>query len=172
VKRRTVAVAALRVLTVAFFAIVTLRCGEHHATAVLPPGSPALLRCPASQTQTTSALVTTLGGVVSLGGTVVNIPAGGVAAATTIALTVPASDFMEIDVKANSLASFVFQQTVSITIDYSRCSSAEANKAPLTVWHIDPQTKQLLENMGGTDNKATHSITFSTGHLSGYAVAF
>jgi hypothetical protein len=61
---------------------------------------------------------------------------------------------------------------VSVAIDYSRCSAAEANKAPLSVWHIDSQTGQLLEPMGGVDDKSTHSITFTTGHLSGYAVAF
>jgi hypothetical protein len=93
-------------------------------------------------------------------------------AATTITLTIPASQYMEIEVKANDLTSFLFQQSVSITIDYSRCSAAEASKTPLTVWHIDTQTKRLLENMGGADDKTTHSITFTTGHLSGYAVAF
>jgi hypothetical protein len=32
-------------------------------------------------------------------------------------------------------------------------------------------TKELLEDMGGTDDKVAHRITFTTGHLSGYAVA-
>jgi hypothetical protein len=116
--------------------------------------------------------VTALGGTVSLGGTAVRIPVGALAAATTITLTVPASQYMEIEVTANNLTSFVFQQAVSVTIDYSRCSAAEASKSPLSVWHINTQTKQLLENMGGVDDKTTHSITFTTGHLSGYAVAF
>jgi hypothetical protein len=39
------------------------------------------------------------------------------------------------------------------------------------VWYIDPATGTLLENMLGVDNKLTRTITFSTGHLSGYAVA-
>ena len=125
-----------------------------------------------TQTQTTSALVTTLGAAVSLGGTSVRIPANALTTATTITLTVPASQYMEIEVTANNLTSFVFQQAVSITIDYSRCGPDQANKTPLTVWHIDTHTKQLLENMGGIDNKTSHSITFTTGHLSGYAVAF
>ena len=79
---------------------------------------------------------------------------------------------MEIDVKANDLASFVFQQPISVTVNYSRCSASEASRAPLSVWRIDAQTKRLLENMGGTDDKASHSITFTTGHLSSYAIAF
>jgi hypothetical protein len=116
--------------------------------------------------------VTALGGILSLGGTSVQIPAGALAVATNLTLTIPQSPYMEVEVTANELTSFVFQHDVSITIDYSRCPAAEAAKTPLSVWHIDPQTKQLLENRGGTDDKSTHRITFSTGHLSGYAVAF
>jgi hypothetical protein len=164
--------AIARLFTIATLLVATTTCGEHHASALVAPPSPALLRCPSTQTLTTSALVTALGGTVNLGGTAVRIPAGALVAATTITLTVPASQFMEIDVKANDLVSFLFQQAISITIDYSRCSAAEANKAPLSVWRIDTQTKQLLENMGGVDAKTSHSITFGTGHLSGYAVAF
>ena len=161
-----------RIGAVAALSFSVATCGGDSSTAILSPSSPTLLQCPATQTQTTSALLTTLGGVVSLGGTSVKIPAGALLAATTIALTVPSSQYMEIAVQANDLTSFLFQQPVSITIDYSRCPAAEANKSPLSVWHIDSQTKQTLENMGGVDDKTTHTITFTTGHLSGYAVAF
>ena len=162
-----------RMAVVAALAFSVATCGgDSSSTAILSPSPPTLLQCPTSQTQTKSALVTTLGATVSLGGTAVQIPAGALLAATTITLTVPASQYMEIAVQANDLTSFLFQQPVSITIDYSRCPAAEANKAPLSVWHIDTQSKQLLENMGGVDNKTTHTITFTTGHLSGYAVAF
>lgn len=163
---------ALRFASFGSLVLVAATCGENHATRVQLPASPSLLRCPTTQTQSTTALVTTLGGVVSVGGTSVQIPAGALTAATSITLTIPASQYMEIEVKANDLTSFLFQQSVSMTIDYSRCSASEANKAPLSVWHIDTQTKALLENMGGTDSKTSHTITFSTGHLSGYAVAF
>ena len=42
----------------------------------------------------------------------------------------------------------------------------------LSVWHIDVTTKALLENMGGVNDTVARKITFSTPHLSGYAVAF
>ena len=164
--------AALRIGSVGTLLIATVTCGDQQATTEQPPASPSLLRCPIAQTQTTTALVTALGGVVSLGATSVKIPAGALTAATSITLTIPASQYMEIEVKANDLTSFLFQQSVAVTIDYSRCSATDANRAPLSVWHIDTQTKALLENMGGTDNKTSHTITFTTGHLSGYAVAF
>lgn len=180
----------LRILGVAGLLVTSVTCGEHHATgpttgtppssptpptppsSPAPPASPTLLQCPSTQTQSSSSLLTALGGVVHVGATAVTVPAGALLAATTITLTIPASPYMEIEVDANNLTSFLFQQAVTITIDYSRCSATEANKAPLSVWHIDTKTKQLLENMGGVDNKTTHSITFTTGHLSGYAVAF
>jgi hypothetical protein len=180
----------LRVVFLAGLVFTSVTCGEHHATdgidgtsptsptsptpptSPTSPHSPALLQCSTTQAQSSSSLVTPLGGIVHLGGTAVTIPLGALLTATTITLTVPASPVMEIEVKANNLTSFLFQQDVSITIDYSRCSAAEASKAPLSVWHIDTQTKQLLENMGGVDDKTTHRITFTTGHLSGYAVAF
>lgn len=162
-----------RIATVVALAFSAATCkGASSSTAILSPSSPTLLQCPATQTQTKSALITTLGATVSLGGTSVQVPAGALVAATTITLTVPASQYMEIAVQANDLTSFLFQQPISITIDYSRCPTAEASKSPLSVWHIDTQSKQLLENMGGVDNKTTHTITFTTGHLSGYAVAF
>lgn len=169
---RRLASGALRLLVACCAGLTLLDCGEHHAIGVTPPNSPTLLQCPTDQTQTTTSVITALGGTVSLGGTIVRIPAGALTTATSIKLTVPASQYMEIEVQANDFTSFVFQQSISITIDYSRCSASEASKSPLSVWHIDPQTKQLLENLGGTDDKSTHSITFSTSHFSGYAVSF
>lgn len=108
----------------------------------------------------------------SLGGTSIAIPAGALSAPTLITVTLPAGQYMEVDVHANDLTSFLFNSPVSITIDYSRCNRNDIQSAPLTVWHIDEQTKALIENMGGADDKVDQSITFSTGHLSGYAVAF
>ena len=157
-----------RFIAIAAMALGVTTCSSD-SSAILPP---ALLQCPSTQTQTSNALVTTLGGTVSVGGTSVRIPSGALAAAATITVIVPASPNMEIEVRANDLTSFLFQQPVSITIDYSRCGAAEASKSPLTVWHIDTQTKALIENMGGVDDKTSHTITFTTGHLSGYAVAF
>ena len=154
-----------------------LSCGEPRATA---PGtstlrsdgsSPALVECPSNQTTTASAVVGVLGGVVTVGGTSITIPNGALTAPTLLQVTVPASRFMEIDVTAVGFTSFLFQQPVSVTIDYSRCSRSDVDQQTLHVWHIDPNTKQLLEDMGGVDDKASRRITFSTGHLSGYAVA-
>lgn len=135
-----------------------------------PPPSATLAVCPTDQTQSTSSILGALGGTVSIGGTSVVIPLGALLSSTNIALTIPASQYMEIGVTANG-GHFLFQQPIAITIDYSRCSS-DIQAKTLSVWNIDPGTHQLLKNMGGIDNKLTHQITFTTIHLSGYAIAF
>jgi len=152
-------------------------CGEPRATA---PGtsasrsqsaSPTIIECPTNQTSTTSGLVGVLGGIVQLGATGITIPNGALTAPTSIQVTVPASRFMEIDVSAVGFTSFLFQQPVTITIDYSRCNRNDLDPQTLQVWHIDPLTHQMLENMGGVVDTVSQQITFTTGHLSGYAVA-
>jgi hypothetical protein len=94
-----------------------------------------------------------------------------VIASTLLRVTVPASTYMEVDVTANDLLSFLFVKPVTITIDYSRCpTSVTAGKA-LTVWHINTQTKALIANMNGVNDPARRKISFTTTHLSGYAIA-
>ncbi|HKW12136.1 MAG TPA: hypothetical protein VJO33_17240 [Gemmatimonadaceae bacterium] len=135
-----------------------------------PPAQTTLAACPAAQTDNTSSLLGVLGGTVSLDGTSVFLPVNALLSATDIELTIPASQYMEIGVTANG-GHFLFQLPVTITIDYSRCSP-QVQQEKLSVWHINPQTHQLLENMGGVDVKLTHTITFTTDHFSGFAIAY
>ena len=135
-----------------------------------PPPTATLAVCPTDQSVSKSASIGLLGGSVSLGGTSVLLPLAAVLTPTNIELTIPASQYMEIGVTANG-GSLIFQRAITVTIDYSRCSS-EIQQKQLSVWHIDENSKALLENMGGIDNKLLKSITFTTLHLSGYALAF
>ena len=145
-------------------------------TPTIPPDQDpqnfTLASCPTTISQTTQAIIGPLGGTLSLDGTTIGIPSGALTEPTLITLTIPASPYMEIDVRANDLLSFVFNKPIGIRLDYSRCTDPALDTQRLSVWHIDTQTKDLLENMGGTDNKASNTIDFSTGHLSNYAIAF
>ena len=144
-------------------------------TPTTPPPDPStarLISCPTTETRTTQALIGPLGGTLSLGATTIGIPSGALSVPTLITLTIPAGQYMEIDVRANDLTSFIFNKSVGIRIDYSRCTDPALNTARLNVWHIDAQSKELLEFMGGTDDKAARTVSFTTGHLSAYAVAF
>ena len=130
-----------------------------------------LIECPTTQTSTNSALLGVLGGTVAAAGTSISLPAGAVLVGTLIRETVPASTYMEIDVTANDLLSFLFLKPVTITIDYSRCPTSVTAGKTLTVWHINTQTKVLIENMHGVNDPVQRKISFTTDHLSGYAIA-
>jgi hypothetical protein len=129
-----------------------------------------LVACPPDTAQTASTLIGPLGGVLAAGNTRVVIPASAVLAPTTFTLTVPASPYVEIDVRADGAEHYLFAAPVTVTIDYARCGR-RLDETPLSAWNIDPQTKALLERMTGVDDKLTHTITFTTIHFSGYAVA-
>lgn len=152
-------------------------CGEHRATAPdsrsssAASSSPSLIECPTNETDVTTGLVGPLGGTLGLDGSSISIQSGALSVPTLFQFTVPASRFMEVDISAVGFQTFLFQDSVSVTIDYSRCNRSDLNQQALHVWHIDPITKALLEDMGGLDDKSTQRITFKTNHLSGYAVA-
>jgi hypothetical protein len=129
-----------------------------------------LLDCPSAATETGTGLIGPLGGVLSAGGIRVIVPASAVLAPTTFVLTVPASSYLEIDVRTAEAEHFVFEKPVVVAIDYGRCGIPRFHGA-LTVWNIDPETKALLERMPSVDSKLTQTIIFSTLHFSGYAVA-
>jgi hypothetical protein len=162
----------------ALILLASAGCGEkattEPASQALFFAEPSLVQCPTSETlRSLPTLVLPLvESVVSVGGTSIRIPAGAVLSPTLITVTVPASRYMEVSVRANSLLHFIFEQPVEVTIDYSRCTRSDIERAPVEAWYINAITKQKLENMGGVDDKANRRITFSTGHLSNYAIAF
>jgi hypothetical protein len=132
---------------------------------------PTLVSCPTDETKSTSNIFDNLGGTLSLDGSSVFLPLGAVLDPTEVELTIPASNYMEIAVTANG-GHFTFLQPIVITIDYSRCNRSDLLWKKLSVWYIDSETKEPLEDMGGIDNKLLQKITFTTLHLSGYAIAF
>jgi len=133
---------------------------------------PSLVTCPAVDGQSATGLIGPLvGGVLAAGNTRVVIPAGAVLAPTTFTLTVPSSKYVEIEVTPADSDHFAFQIPVIVTIDYGRCGRSNIDRGLLSVWNIDPVTKALLQPMVSLDNKLARTITFSTIHFSGYAVA-
>ena len=130
-----------------------------------------LIACPTATTQSVTSRIGPLGGLLALGNTRVLIPVGAVLFPQDFTLTIPASQYAEVRVRAGSAEHYLFQQPVLMTIDYSRCATPELDKRQLAVWNIDESSKALLEQMIGVDEKLTHTIVFTTIHLSGYAVA-
>ena len=137
------------------------------------PGAsqPTLLVCPTTVTHTATATIGREGGSLSAGGTTVTLPSGAVKVPTVFTLTVPASEFVEIEVVAGDNEHFSFDKRVAITIDYSRCG-IEASDKPLAAWHIDSETKALLRQMGSRTDRKGDRVSFGTDPLSGYALAW
>jgi hypothetical protein len=133
--------------------------------------SSALITCRAGKAGTATGLIGPLGGVLAAGNTRVAIPAGAVLSFTTFTLTVPSSRYVEIEVKPTGGEHFVFELPVTVTLDYRRCRRSNLDKGLLTAWNIDPVTKRLLAPMVSVDDKLARTVTFSTVHFSGYAVA-
>lgn len=152
-----------------FAAASLLGCIEPPTVAT----GPRLLVCPTNTTLTGAFTADPLlGGSLTLGGTTVSIPSGAVSVPQLFVLTIPASKYMEIEVHADGLTSFLFNQPATISIDYSRCSDEKIAGKTLQAWYMNNLTDTLLENMNGTDNRAARKISFQTGHLSGYGVAW
>ena len=109
-----------------------------------------------------------LGGTLAAGGVTMAIPAGALLNSTSFHLRIPSSPHAEVEIHADGQEHYQFMQPVIIAIDYSGCGSPSGD---LRVWHIDPVTKALLEDMGGVNDVANQRVIFSTMHLSGYAIA-
>jgi hypothetical protein len=130
-----------------------------------------LIQCPTSTALTATGIIGPGGGVLAAGYTLVIIPSNAVLTPTSFTLTVPASKYVEIEVHAAGTDHFVFATPVTVVIAYGRCNRADIEGSRLSAWNIDPVTKALLEQMLSFDDKLTQTITFSTIHFSGYAVA-
>lgn len=136
-----------------------------------PSSSPSLITCPAGDSASTMGIIGPLGGVLSVGNTSVVIPANAVLDPTAFILTVPSSKYVEIEVTANGGQHYLFAQPVTVRIDYGRCGRSDIDLRPLSAWNIDPVTKALLEQQPSVDDKVARTVTFTTIHFSGYAVA-
>jgi hypothetical protein len=141
------------------------------AAASSDASAATLISCPSDRSVSTSGVLGLLGGVLSAGGVTVSVPVGALLAPTTIDVTVPASPYMEVDVSVPGVEHFLFQQPITVSVDYGRCDPAVTSGTLLNAWYIDSGSKQPLELMPTVDNKLTHTVTFTTPHLSGYALA-
>ena len=88
-----------------------------------------------------------------------------------ITLAVPVTQYAEVDITALDIQHLLFNKPVTVTIDYNRCWRPELDTSPLTAWYLSPLLGTPIEKMPSTDDKSAHVVTFTTGHLSSYALA-
>jgi len=161
----------------AIFALGLLACdgsrGAEHPVApeLAEVVAPSLMPCPASAAEAETGSVGTAGGALHLGDHVVQLPPQAVLGTTMIRLTDVPGPYLMVDLRANLSEHWRFNRSLTITLDYSRCPAESLARGPLSVWLVDVGTGELLEPMGGTDDRANRRITFQTDHFSGYAIA-
>lgn len=155
-------------------AVLTAACadfGPERAVAPAPAlngSTVSLLSCATDTTWTVSATVGSEGGEFSRQGHRVKIPAGAVPQPTRFTLTVPASQYAEIDVRADGASHYTFAKPVTVTISYAGCGAAGGN---LTAWYWDAASGSLIQRMSGVDDPSKKAVTFTTDHFSGYVIA-
>lgn len=153
---------------------VMASCGERVADPLTESGyvhvegRGVLSLCQVAPSAQVTGVVGPTGGSLAAGGVSMTLPPGAVLHDTEFRLHVPSSPHAEVEIHANGQDHFQFDAPVVIAMDYSRCGTPTGT---LSAWHIDPETKALLEDMGGVDDVVNRRVVFSTMHLSGYAIA-
>jgi hypothetical protein len=107
----------------------------------------------------------------ALAGHRIIVPPDALGALALVSIRQPASRFVEVEVRVNGRPHFQFAKPLTVVLDYSRCRRSRIGPDPLTVWHINPTTKAFIEDMHGLDDRVTRTVSFTTDHFSGYAVA-
>lgn len=161
-----------------FGAALLVSCTDGADPAALGPNDPSfassgpvLVECPVEYEVSTTGELGATGGTIRLHDHELSVPAQALTRPQGFRMVAPVSSYMELSVHPGQGGPFEFKKPVTITIDYSRCSRSNIDKAPLTVWQIDPDTKALLENMGGVDHKESRTVSFTTDHLSTFSIA-
>lgn len=145
---------------------------EQPIRAAVASSPRTLLPCPSAASLSASATIGRGGGVLAAGGSLLVVPAGAVRNPVELTFTVPASDIMRVDIAAKGAVHFVFERPVWVSIDYSRCPLRVVARRRIGVWYIDGHTTRLIEYMGGYTHPGRARATFSTSHLSTYALAY
>lgn len=129
------------------------------------------LACPVDTTRSVTRTLGPQGGLMELDGHRFVLPVGAVVLPTTFTLTVPASEYVEVEIHAEGYDRFYFALPASVTMSYDRCQDTDIDHNDLSVWHIGGAVDLLLEHMGGSTAPHRREITFATGHLSGFIIA-
>lgn len=134
--------------------------------------SPTFLVCPTKSTAAASGIIGPRGGTLRVAGHQLTIPEGAVDRPTRFTLEAPAGRHLKVDITAGSAAHYTFAVPVTVTISYARCQRQNITEAVGPAWYIDSENGTPLEEVGGWADVRRKTFTFSTTHLSTYAVAY
>lgn len=144
------------------------------AANVSTPGAdaPLPLLCPTAESLSAAKRIGPKGGTLAIAGTKLVVPRGAVPVETEFVLTIPASEWLAVEIVAGGAEHYSFARPVTISVSYARCRTGVAEHEALSAWHVDGSTGDFLEEMGGIDSKRKNQVTFETDHLSKYAIAW
>jgi hypothetical protein len=142
------------------------------SVAELQSADPVRLYCPHIESLSAAKRIGPKGGTLNLAGTKLVVPRGAVPVETEFVLTIPAGDWLELDIDAGGAEHYSFARPVTITVNYSRCGTRAAETEALSAWYVDETSGDFVQDMGAIDLKAGKKLTFETDHLSKYAIAW
>jgi hypothetical protein len=171
---------AIRLVALALCAVLLASCGEQSPTAVSQAPTPngsligdllrptGLLQCSNLPAATTTQTVGSAGGSISVGPHVLRIPAGALAAPTSITATVVTG--RGVNAVHFEPAGLRFQSSAYLTMSYANCSLL-GTLLPKRIAYTS-SLLQILEYLLSVDNLFSKKVTGQVKHFSDYAVAW
>lgn len=131
---------------------------------------PNVLRCGSATEESRTKTIGSGTTIVNLRGHQLKIPAGAAPAGTEITLSVPASERVEVHIRANGQEQFRFGAPVELTISYARCRDEDLPRGDLHIYRLTPDLADIEQDLGGRDDRRGKKVTTDLDHLSGYLV--
>ena len=133
---------------------------------------PDLAVCPVREASAASAIIGPGGGELTHRGHRLSIDRGVLSRPTRFTITQPAGTHLRVQITASGRRHYAFRAPVSVTISYEGCQRQHRLAGAATAWYLPDNPNRPPEAMGGVIDRDSRSITFTTTHLSTYAVAY
>lgn len=130
-----------------------------------------LLSCPTPLTLTATKTIGPAGGSIQIAGHELHIPKGAVRRPTRFSVRAPAGESVQLDINAARQSHYRFAVPARVTISYDRCPRQQ-DSSDIDAWYIPDDAPARPEAMGGVHDPVHRTVTFTTIHLSTFAVAY
>lgn len=171
---------AIRLVALALCTLVLASCGDHSPTAVPPVAPPnpsligallrpiGLLQCSALPAASVTQTIGPAGGSITVGPHLLRIPAGALAAPTSITATLDVTRGVNgIRFQPEGLR---FQSAAYLTMSYANCNLL-GRLLPKRIAYTN-NLLQILEYLLSVDNLFTKKVTGQVRHFSEYVLAW
>jgi hypothetical protein len=126
-----------------------------------------LLACTPMTADSTTAIIGSDGGTITVGPHRLDVPAGALDSSVTITAIAPSGDINRVQLLPTGLT---FNRPATLTLSYANCS-ALLSIVPRRVAYID-SSLNILDLLPTADELAGHTVSVTLNHFSDYAVAW